>query len=82
MTKGCSSLPPHMHVKVGPLEDLPCYQVNFQTSNERENGSDCDFRDDDVHDEDDYDYEGEDNDKEYDKCWKRDILPTGTNVSL
>ena len=51
LTKGCPSLPSHMHVKVGTLDELPFHRIDFQASDEHENGSDCDSLDDDEDDE-------------------------------
>ena len=40
-----------MHVKVGTLDELPFHRIDFQASDEHENGSDCDSLDDDEDDD-------------------------------
>ena len=43
-----------MHVKVGTLDELPFHHIDFQASDEHENGSDCDSQDDDSANENGY----------------------------
>lgn len=43
LTKGCPSLPLHMLIKVGPLDDLPCY--SFEHSELYCSADECEFED-------------------------------------